>query len=77
MPEKLSTALNESFSSYFIYAFSLVSALAWSNAVQKSIGDLSDVSWKRWAYAAGITVVALLVIFTIAYFRSKEDDEEA
>lgn len=65
-------ALEHASATFAVYALSLISAFSWNSAVQDFMKHHQKYPWQRWVYAAGVTLLALVVITLILVFHDDE-----
>ena len=69
------TALGNTSTSFIVYLLSMISALGINAAVQDQISK-HDAPWKRFAWAFGICIFAIIVISIIVVFTSKDSKND-
>lgn len=72
MPNNFALSMENAAVAFATYALSLIAAFSWNQAVQDALKD--DKPWKKWAFAAVITVCALIIITIIVMFHDDDDD---
>lgn len=73
MAVKFTIALENAVAAFFTYTLSLVAALSWNTAIQDALGKHDN--WKRFTYAACITVFALLLITVVMLYHNTDEDD--
>jgi amino acid transporter len=74
MPDKqkrLSREFFERITVLMVSAFGFVTALAWNEAISKTIASLGVSAYGPWAYAIIVTIIAVFVTFYIGKLKER------
>lgn len=74
MAQRLTISIENAVAAFVTYALSLMAAFSWNNAVQDYI---EHSKWKKWVYAIGMTVLALIVLSLIMHYHEDETGARA